>query len=368
MIIYYVYPMHHDVSFKYVALEHIKMLKTKYTVYDIPELNFYQFTPFGKPLTFVHPFFYGMVNWTKIQWAFFKMYRSKVKQLIGVEVADSDRIADNFINIANSWADALVVNSRWSYDAYVKSGLKIPVYMVQHNYDPKLEMPDEKLKVSQEIRKIADKKKEKHIKVVLFFSWHSGYRKGDDLFQKIARKIQKERDDVYFLVKSPMPRSDLADLRLINVTGVVPFDDIVELYRIADITLLLSRGGSFELNGLESLVSGTPTIAPDEGPWVEYFPPALRHLLAKTAAHPIVLPDNPIHIGHGVEVGIDDVTEKALKILDNIEEEKAKVKSQIGFFRENYSFNAIKNKLLGVVSQIVGENTEKNKIALRNMP
>ncbi len=47
--IYYVYPQHHDVSFKFVAKEHIKMLKEKYTVYEIPALSFYQFTPFRYP-------------------------------------------------------------------------------------------------------------------------------------------------------------------------------------------------------------------------------------------------------------------------------------------------------------------------------
>ncbi|QJF12372.1 putative glycosyltransferase [Metallosphaera rod-shaped virus 1] len=341
--------MHHDVSFKFVAQEHIKMLRSKYTVYDIPELNFYQFTPYGRPLTFIHPLFYGMLNWTDIQWSFFKMYRSKVSKIVGVEVADSDRISEKFIEIANLWADALVVNSKWSYDAYINSGLKILIHIVPHNYDPRLEAPDDQLKVSPEIKKIEEIKKDKKIKIILFFSWHSGYRKGDDLFQKIARQIQKERDDVYFIVKSATPRQDLADLRLFNITGVIPFDDIVKLYRISDLLLLPSRGGSFELNGLEALVSGIPVIASDEGPWTEYFPPTLRHFLAKTVNHPIVLPNNPIHIGRGVEISVDDAVDKALKILDNVEEEKAKVRDEIEFFRNNYSFEVVKKKLLKVV-------------------
>ncbi|QJF12344.1 putative glycosyltransferase [Acidianus rod-shaped virus 3] len=345
--------MHHDVSFKFVALEHIKMLKSEYTVYDIPELNFYQFTPYGKPLTFIHPFFYGMVNWNDVQWSFFKMYRSKVSKIIGIEVADSDKIAEKYIDIANSWADALIVNSKWSYNAYINSGLKIPIFVVPHNYDPKLEVSDDQLKVSPEIKKIEEIKNEKKIKIILFFAWHSAYRKGDDLFQKIARQIQKERNDIYFIVKSPMPRQDLNDLKLFNITGVIPFDDIVKMYRIADVLLLPSRGGSFELNGLEALVSGTPVIAPDEGPWTEYFPPSLKYLLAKTVNHPIVLPGNPIHIGQGVEISIDDAVEKTLKILDNIEEEKAKVKNEIDFFHKNYSFDAVKRKLLDVTSTFV---------------
>ncbi|MCY0851053.1 glycosyltransferase [Sulfuracidifex metallicus] len=351
MVIYYVYPMHHDVSFKFVAQEHIKMLKSEYTVYDIPELNFYQFTPYGNPLTLIHPFFYGMVNWNDVQWSFFKMYRAKVSKIVGVEVADSDKIAEKYIEIANSWADELVVNSKWSYNAYINSGLKIPISIVPHNYDERLIASDDQLKVSTEIKKIEEIKNEKKIKIILFFAWHSAYRKGDDLFQKIARQIQKERDDVYFIVKSPMPRSELNDLRLFNITGVIPFDDIVKMYRISDLLLMPSRGGSFELNGLEALVSGTPVVASDEGPWTEYFPPSLKHFLAKTENHPVVLPGNPIHIGKGVEISVDNAIEKTLRILNNVDEEKAKVKDEINFFRENYSFDTVKRKLLEVVEK-----------------
>ena len=78
------------------------MLKEKYTVYEIPALSFYQFTPFRYPISIIHPFFYSMWRWGKVEFSFFEQYRSRVSAIIGVEVADSDQIAEKFIDYANN--------------------------------------------------------------------------------------------------------------------------------------------------------------------------------------------------------------------------------------------------------------------------
>jgi len=140
--IYYVYPQHHDVSFKFVAKEHIKMLKEKYTVYEIPALSFYQFTPFRNPISIIHPFFYSMWHWGKVEFSFFEQYRSRVSQIIGVEVADSDRIAEKYVEYGNNYADKIVVNSEWSAKAFKNSGLKIPIFKVVHNFNERLLVKD----------------------------------------------------------------------------------------------------------------------------------------------------------------------------------------------------------------------------------
>ncbi len=98
--IYYVYPQHHDVSFRFVARQYIEMIresmKSGQRLYEIPELNFYMFTPVGHPLSIVHPFFYSMYHWSKVEFTFFEKYRSQVSSLIGVEVADTDQISGEY--------------------------------------------------------------------------------------------------------------------------------------------------------------------------------------------------------------------------------------------------------------------------------
>ncbi len=349
--IYYVYPQHHDVSFKFVALQYISMLRSQYIVREIPELNYYMFTPYHYPISIVHPFFYSMYQWREFEYSFFDQYRAKLHALIGVEVADSDRIAKQWIDITNDYADALIVNSAWSYNAYARSGIKIPVHVVYHAYDPALEKDVNFSHVDKEIQYIKRLKDERKFKLVFISLWHSDYRKGADLFHEIALRLQKERDDVYFLVKSAIPRTDFHDLRMFNVTGMIPFSDMVALYKIAAVYLLPSRGGSFELNCLESLVAGVPCVATIGGAWEEFYDNNTRHLLVKARDYPIVLQGNKIHVGHGVEMDPDCAFEKVLTVLDNVGEEKEKVRKSADYLREKFSYDAVRSQLLSVIKK-----------------
>jgi len=344
-IIYYVYPQHHDVSFKFVAKEHVKMLKERYIVYEIPALSFYQFTPFRYPISIIHPFFYSMWRWTKVEFSFFEQYRTKTNAIIGVEVADSDRISEKFIDYANKYADRIIVNSEWSVNAFKNSGLKIPIFKVVHNFNSKLLAKDNELKIDEQVKYIEKIKNEKKIKLIFISLWHSDFRKGADLFHKIAQQLQKERNDIYFLVKSGGPRTDFQDLRMFNLTGNTDFDNIVKMYRISDMYLLTSRGGSFELNGLEAFVSKIPTIATKGGAWEEYFPPQLKDLLIDSCNFPTVFPNNSIHIGKGVEMCVDKAVDKILNVLDNLNEYKAKIEENYNFWIENFSYEAVKKQL-----------------------
>ena len=175
--------------------------------------------------------------------------------------------------------------------------------------------------------------------------WHSDFRKGADLFHKIAQQLQKERNDIYFLVKSGGPRTDFQDLRMFNLTGNTDFDNIVKMYRISDLYLLTSRGGSFELNGLEAFVSKIPTIATKGGAWEEYFPPKLKDLLVDSCGNPTVLPNNPIHIGNGVQMCIDKAIDKILEVLDNLDNYKARIEENYNFWIENFSYETVKKQL-----------------------
>ncbi len=349
--IYYVYPQHHDVSFKFVAQQYIGMLRTQYVVREIPELNYYMFTPYRDPISIVHPFFYSMYEWRQFEYSFFDQYRAKLHALLGVEVADTDKIASQWADIANDYADALIVNSMWSYNAFVRSGIKIPVHVVYHAYDPALTEDINFASINKEIQYIKKLKDERKFKLVMVSLWHSDYRKGVDLFHEIALRLQKERGDVYFLVKSAIPRADFHDLRMFNVTGMIPFEDMIALYKMSDVYLLPSRGGSFELNCLESLVAGVPCISTIGGAWEEFYDNNTKHLLVKPRDYPIVLRGNKIHVGHGVEMDPDCAFEKVLTVLDNVSEEKEKVHKSADYLRKKFSYDAVRAQIIDVVEK-----------------
>lgn len=313
---FYVYPQHHDVSFKFVALQYISLLRKYMQIETMPQLNFYLFHMPIRANAILHPFFYSMWQWDSVKWSLFKQWREHIDKLIGVDVADSDAIHKTYAGYANEYADIMVVPSKWAKQAYANSGVKINIEVVPHAYNPRLLIPTQQLKISQQIKDLQKLKRDNKLKVMLAFLWHSDYRKGADLVHQIAKKVQEERKDVILVIKTGDIRTDFNDLRTIYLSGVVPFDDIVMLYRIADVLLMPSRGGGFELNGLEALTQGIPVVAADIGPWTEYMCDEAKKYLAKTARFVPVLPGNPIHVGKGPELDVNDAVEKTLQALD----------------------------------------------------
>ena len=132
---------------------------------------------------------------------------------------------------------------------------------------------------------------------------------------------------------------------MFNLTGNTDFDNIIKMYRISDLYLLPSRGGSFELNGLEAFISKIPTIATKGGAWEEYFPSQLKDLLVDSCRFPEVLWNNPIHIGNGVEMCIDKAIDKILEVLDNLDNYKARIEENYNFWIENFSYETVKKQL-----------------------
>lgn len=347
--LYYVYPNHHNVSFRIVAEQHIEMLKEKFKIEPIPELNYYMINLNRNSDVIIQPFFWGMFSFDEVKWSFFRTWRQNVRNLIAVEVADSDHMGQTWIKILNTYANYLIVNTEYSRNVYLQSGTKIPIFVVPHNYSPKFNLPLEKLKISNEIRLIKQLKEQNGLKYILFFGVHSDYRKGVDLVHEIMKKVQKKNENYYLIYKSLAPKTEFNDIKMLNITGFIPEDDIIALYKISDAVLMPSRGGSFEINGLEGLVSGLPVIAPEKGAWVEYFLGESKKYLAKVSKKVKVFPDNTIHDGYGWEIDIDDAVEKLLYVLDN--NIKLDIKEEID---KKYSFDAVKQQLLQIMNNIFG--------------
>jgi len=346
--IWYVYPMHHVVSFQLVAKRHIEQLRKKFKVQEIAEKGFTSILPYTNPLVIVHPLLYIAGQ----DYEHFIYQRSFIDKLIGVEVADSDRVSDLAVNITNI-ADALIVPSTFSKKAYESSGTKIPIYVVPHGlsqeyYRPPRQLERAELKLLQKI-----KSQKKYI-FLLFFLWHSSHRKGADLVYRVFNNLNKERDNVVLVLKS----SSLSigqglmfdEHKTILISGWLSDQEVVDLYDLCDIYLLFSRGGGFEINGLEALARGLITLGAEYGAWTDYLPKEFQLPVARWVK---VFPDNPYHIGMGAEIDVEKTTDKLIEIIDNIDEWKEKARIYSKYIRENYSWDKVGEKLIKVVENYI---------------
>jgi len=339
--IYYVYPKWHTVSFTLVARKHVEYLKKlrKFNVYEIDELLFPTFTPVNKAATLIHPAFFVihkvLQKKVDLRGVFRKEYydwwRKHFGEFIGFEVCDSDRISKFAVALANL-LDKIIVPSSFCRKVFKKSNVKIPVYRVPHGVDPEWytkpnvweSVPPASLNPS--ILHVYLHKIRKNKKVILFWLWHSGDRKGWPEVREVYHKLASERKDVLLVIKSyhaNIPEfQQVMNLGAVNVYGWLSDLEKMALYDLADIVLNFSRGGGFELNCLEALARGVPCVASDYGSWTDYVP---KFLQVKRGYRVVPLPNNKIHVGYGYTVNVESALDKIHDILNNLDEYKAKV-------------------------------------------
>jgi glycosyltransferase involved in cell wall biosynthesis len=209
------------------------------------------------------------------------------------------------------------------------------------------------------VRAVYEYKVKKNKKIMLFWLWHSPERKGLDEVLKVYTRLSRERRDVALIIKvasfpsflvahlSPDYPSNPEDLDINFVVGWISEFDKMALYDLADITLVFSIGGGFEINALESLARGVPVVTSDKGSWTDYVP---QFLQVKTGERVKVFDKHDIHVGYGYKVDVEDALNKINDILDNYDDYRARVEEwrQKVLFNE-YRWDLIAKKLVKVI-------------------
>jgi glycosyltransferase involved in cell wall biosynthesis len=263
------------------------------------------------------------------------------------------------------YADKVVVPSNFCVEVFRGSGVKKPVYRIPHGVDvewyttPNIWGSELREKVGNLVKAVYEYKVKKNKRILLFWLWHSPERKGLDEVLKIYTRLRRERSDVALVMKvaafpsflvahlSPDYPSKAEDLDINFVIGWLNEFDKMALYDLADITLMFSIGGAFEINCLESLARGVPCVASSWGSWRDYLPPFLG---VKTGEKVKVFENNPIHVGYGYKVDVEDALNKIHDILENYDEYKAKTEEwrKKVLFNE-YRWDIIAQKLVKVI-------------------
>jgi glycosyltransferase involved in cell wall biosynthesis len=376
--ILYVYPLWHTVSFSLVAKKHIEYIKKLdlARVYEMDELVFPNFVPSIVYDAVLHPFLFIWERVvSKIDKAtpprlkhkvndYVEGFKNQFDQLVAIDVCDSDRMSDYAVNLLN-YADKIIVPSNFCVEVYRGSGVKKPVYRIPHGVDmewyttPNVWGTELRKKVGNLVKAVYEYKVKKNKKILLFWLWHSPERKGLDEVLKVYTRLRRERNDVALVMKvasftsflvahlSPDYPSKPEELDINFVVGWLSDFDKMALYDLADITLMFSIGGGFEVNALESLARGVPVVTSSKGSWTDYVPPFLQ---VKTGEKVKVFDNNPIHVGYGYKVDVEDALNKIHDILENYDDYKARTEEwrQKVLFNE-YRWDIIAEKLVKVI-------------------
>ena len=361
----YCYPQWHTVSFTLVAKKHVEQLRKYTKVYEWDELalpDVYVLSPFALCL---QPVFGSVWRWVqqtrRVEPSFEKAVRSlaerlrKYEKVLGFEVADSDAVSDLAIELLEP-VDELVVPSEWSRQTFVRSGCRKPVRVIPHGLDREwYELPPQTPQPggSQALYVLYRYKLDIGKKLLLFWMWHSPERKGWFEVKQFYEALRRERGDVALVVKTGEPlaldHTYASRLNVVNIWGWLSETEKMQLYDLADITLLFTRGGGFELNGLESLARGVPVIAHRKGSWAEYAP---DWCLVPEALRVRVFEGNAIHTGYGYTVDVEKAVDRACEVLDNLDEYKARAREYaVKVLSEKYTWDAVGELLWDAVSR-----------------
>jgi len=350
--VWYVYPRHHLVSFSLVAQYYIKYLRKFFRVSEVDELSVANLDVYSHATAVIHPYFFiVMRHGEKLIEKF-----SRFNSVIGVDVADTDHITQMAVSALN-YADAVVVPSSFSKKAYKRSGVQIPIHVVPHGVPEEFTRPKTVAFTYETLRKLYRLKQNQKMVFILYFLWHSEYRKGADLVYRFMDKLTRERRNIVCILKCQTEDGQVQRLfrrfKTVVIGGWIPENYKIQLYDLCDIYALFSRGGGFEINGLEAVARGEIVLAPDQGAWTDYLP---KWMLVKSHYTTRVFgaygPPNMIHDGGGYEIDVEKAVDKAIEIIDNIDEykEKAWEYAVLKIHRE-FTWEKVSEKFAKIIEQ-----------------
>ncbi len=350
--LYYIYPMNKKISFSLISKQHIKYLSRKVKVHEIDEVVIDGLVWTKKRRVLLHPILYVTIG-DRPELFSERVRRLKALQKVaerlgGFETCDSDAISKIATYVLNQF-DLVIVPSNFAKNVLKKCEVVTSVEVLPHG------IPEEFMRIgnpikSENILPVLELKEKHNAILVLFFLMHSGFRKGADLVYRVMKQVQEKYKNVYLVVK----RGDIIDpyliplrsLKTIEITGFLTVEELRQLYDTCDILLCPSRGGGFEMNALEGISRGLPTLVPNAGCFLDYIQYAIPLPIAKKVK---VFNDNPIHVGYGWEVSIEDFYSKVCDVIEHLSEYKEKFAKRKYEVRQKYSWKHICDKLYEIL-------------------
>ena len=351
MRILYAYPYRKGkVSFTYVAERHIATLRKagfhvdavdnsdtctileKCRDYDIVILH-----PATRTILNAHPkFLQKLVRYCR--------------RLVAFDAFDTDMVNKIVSSILNMF-DIVIVPS--NYNAKILKSIGVTnIAVVPHYVDDWFARGERR--EDQELRKIEQLEGYK----ILFFLWHSWYRKGADVVLDAWYRLAKSRDDVWLIVKTGRPPCEYVKMFMFtNRTIVVPYilslREIAYLYDISHIVLVPSRCGAFELNALEALIRERVTVVSECPCFREYYKhPIVVKTRKKVPVFYMNEIENLINNGFGWDPDPDDLYMKIMYILENYESIREKLRESFDYAKM-FTEHHISELLIKTLQQLV---------------
>ena len=345
-------------SFTGVAKKHAKYLSYIKPVF-LEDITKYYLAPLKDNVVVYHPIGYNAIGEFPQTWGYLLSnlgyIYSFAKDLVGFDVADTDHISEPFVECINEFFSHVFLPTNYSRWVYRKSGVKAKLHVIPHGIDT------DWCNIKVEWHKLADQLKDlillkqKGYNLILYFMWHSPIRKGLDITINAMCKVQKENPKALLVVKTSWYPVWIIlrhhGIKHYCVNAWLDDYNLSALYKICDVLIVPSRSGGFELNALEGVAYGTPTIAHGKGCFSDYK----QYLITCKAKKGCkVLPHKALHDGYGFDIDPSDLADKILTVLHDLDYYKQLYKLYAKEVQVKYNWDVIGNRLIKMWKKYIG--------------
>jgi glycosyltransferase involved in cell wall biosynthesis len=233
---------------------------------------------------------------------------------IGICCWDSSLIPKDGIDYLNNNAHGVIALSKFTRDAFLNSGLKIPVHVGDIGVDTDM---------------FAYYDRPKRDVFTFVFTGVAQGRKGTQNLINAFERVLGNNPKAKLIIKSNS-WGKLGDygVKCNNVQLIYEEwsrDRIAQLYKDCDCWICPTEGDSFLMPGLEAMSTGLPLIITDFGGPRDYCDDFTGYPVKCTLKDAVYIP------GHQANVDLDDLAYKIKHVFDN--QDEAKEKGKIGASR-----------------------------------
>ncbi|KPV62504.1 MAG: Glycosyl transferases group 1 [Candidatus Bathyarchaeota archaeon BA2] len=359
-------------SFTLLAKYHLKYLRQVSKVYELDRDKVSWLYWATKKNVLIHPIcdtFIGgderrtVINKIRLEQVF--KYKNRIG---GFDIADSSEISKVAVKVLNRF-DLVMVPSSYAEYVFRNSGVTTPIGVVPHGINPALYEPDTHPdELLPSIKPLWDVKQKTDSLFVLFFAIQNLYRKSAEIVANVMHELQfrtgrhssKQGKRTVLLVKAGFnPSPDLRifeKLKRIVVTGFMSDAELKQLYDISNVVVVPSKGGGFELNALEAIARGVPTLVTGEPAWRDYpttpFHDYLQFTVPLTVSEMVRVYDNhPVHTGKGWAVSEREFYRTLVNVLDNPDDYKKQFAEHRKKVLEIYHWDRIGERLISLLRE-----------------
>lgn len=246
---------------------------------------------------------------------------------------ESTKLPARWIDTINLTCDTIVVPSPWLVEVFQKSGIDIPVYMIQEGVDAK------------DFERVESPNKNKPYTFLCLGD--RGTRKGFDLVYQAFYRAFKDTKHVRLITK--IRQASLPEYRSGSIKNAsfwrYDIEKMSDVYNVSDCFVFPSRGEGYGLPPREATIMGIPTIALQaHGTFdVEHWGIPLKKFK--------MIPCNSL-VGEGewFQPDIDEIAEKMTWCFENQKEAKALAKKGQNWLKKNQTWEQSAQKFYDLIT------------------